>query len=317
MKKISFIIMLAGLCAAAAYGQSITVTSPNGGETWTTGTTQFITWSAAGVDGDVKIMLIKGADNLGNIANRVRARTGSFSWRVGTTLADGATYGAGANYRVQVQSRENAAVRDRSNGNFAIASGPFIRVIYPNGGERIGLPATLRIRWEASPSIASVKLMGKDPIQTYPVEAPVPNTGSFELALDESPLDGRQYKLRIEDAANPAVFDESDGVFELYHIGPPVIRVIKPIAGDHYIGTEYSILWERSGFDGQVKVELWQGGSKAGTIAERTQGTQRNWRIDSLPDWTVAAGDGYYIRISALHAAGVFADSARFRIVAR
>ena len=314
MKKIAVAFIVFVLWTVAAPCQPIIVSAPTGGEDWLIGSTQTITWTATGLGGNVKIILIKGTTSLGNIVDVVRANTGAYSWHVGDHLTNGATYSAGADYFIQVQSRDEWRYKDRNNQAFTISAPPSVQVVYPNGGERIGLPTTVRIRWTASPSIAHVKIIGKKPGDTYEVTPSTPNTGFYDLALDESPQDGLNYKIRVEDAAHPAVFDESNAAFELYHTGPAYINIIKPVGDTKYIGTEYYILWERGGFDLKVRVELWKGVHKVGTISSSTTDTQKNWRIDNLPDGAVTPGDDYFIKITALHASGCKASSAHFSI---
>jgi hypothetical protein len=90
----------------------ITVTSPNGGETWIKGTTQTITWTD-NISGNVKIRLLKGIA----VAVIIAASTpsnGSFDWTVPTSLADG------SNYKVEVRSLDDSSIRDRSDRSFTI-----------------------------------------------------------------------------------------------------------------------------------------------------------------------------------------------------
>ena len=65
---------------------SITVTSPNGGESWKRGTSHAITWSYMGSPGStVKIMLLKGGVEVGTIASSVPIGSGgkgSYTWPI-------------------------------------------------------------------------------------------------------------------------------------------------------------------------------------------------------------------------------------------
>ena len=60
---------------------SITVTSPNGGETWKVGETHNITWNATGVQ-TVNITLNFGASAKYSIVSNVPATNGSYSWTI-------------------------------------------------------------------------------------------------------------------------------------------------------------------------------------------------------------------------------------------
>jgi hypothetical protein len=96
----------------------ITVTSPNGGESWKRGTTHTISWDYAGTPGStVKIELLKG-DALYKVltpgTSIGRSNHGSYSWKLSATTA------LGTNYKIRVTSISNSVNRDTSNANFII-----------------------------------------------------------------------------------------------------------------------------------------------------------------------------------------------------
>ena len=93
---------------------SITVTSPNGGESWLRGTLHDITWDSAGdVGSDVRIELYKGgALNLkitGSTAN-----DGSYDWTVPLDQA------IDSDYMIKITSTSNPAFFDESDDYFSI-----------------------------------------------------------------------------------------------------------------------------------------------------------------------------------------------------
>jgi hypothetical protein len=70
---------------------TLTVTSPNGGETWPAGTTQTITWTQSGLTGNVVIDLFKGGvfhSNPGTAAANSRV----FSWNLPSGISPGSDY---------------------------------------------------------------------------------------------------------------------------------------------------------------------------------------------------------------------------------
>jgi hypothetical protein len=88
----------------------VTVTSPNGRETWTRGTTHLITWTD-NFAGNVVIRLFNGSQ----VAVIIAASTpsdGSFDWTIPTSLA------AGKNYKVEVSSLDDPGVKDQSDRTF-------------------------------------------------------------------------------------------------------------------------------------------------------------------------------------------------------
>ena len=95
---------------------SITVTSPNGGQTWQQGETHSITWTSTGVS-NVIIQLYKGAYYMvSNLAYSVPASAGSFSWTIPTTLTPG------SDYKVKIWDTPNYSIVDSSDNYFTISS---------------------------------------------------------------------------------------------------------------------------------------------------------------------------------------------------
>jgi len=98
----------------------VTVTTPNGGNTWKQGSTHTITWNYMGSPGSkVKIDLLKGG-----MLNRVinpstsigSAGSGSYSWKIASIQV------VGTNYKIRITSTSNAALTDTSDANFAISA---------------------------------------------------------------------------------------------------------------------------------------------------------------------------------------------------
>jgi parallel beta-helix repeat protein len=96
---------------------TITVTVPNGGESWARGTSHTITWTSSGLVGSsVKIELLK-ANSVVQTLSSSTPNDGSFaSWNISTGLV------TGTDYRIRVTSSSNAAITDTSGSNFAINS---------------------------------------------------------------------------------------------------------------------------------------------------------------------------------------------------
>ena len=108
--------------AAALVPATITVTSPNGGEAWTAGTSHAITWSSTGLADSVTIDLYKGgvySKTLGTAA----ATAGTFAW----TIASNET--AGTDYRVLVWQ---GSVSDDSDADFTVTAA--VRVDFNKDG---------------------------------------------------------------------------------------------------------------------------------------------------------------------------------------
>ena len=93
---------------------TLTVTSPNGGESWKRGTVHTITWSKSGNPGSyVKIELLKGGV-INKIITSSTANDGSYSWTISSTQT------AGTDYKIRITSTTYSSISDSSNSNFAI-----------------------------------------------------------------------------------------------------------------------------------------------------------------------------------------------------
>ncbi len=93
---------------------SLTLTAPNGGETWVIGSQQNILWSSQNV---AQVNLEYSTDNGANwiaIANSIPAAAGKYSWTIPNTPTTQA--------RVRITDAANSALRDASDAPFAIST---------------------------------------------------------------------------------------------------------------------------------------------------------------------------------------------------
>lgn len=92
---------------------SITVTAPNGSESWTTGTSQNITWTSANIDGLVKIEY---SNNSGSTYATSLAtgetNDGTYAWTIAQP--------ANTLSRIQITSENDTGIKDGSNADFSI-----------------------------------------------------------------------------------------------------------------------------------------------------------------------------------------------------
>ena len=111
---------------------SITVTSPNGGETWSVGSSHDITWTSTGTIADVKIEYSTDSGTSYTTVIASTANTGSYAWTVPGTLS--------TTCMVRVSDAADGDPLDASDAVFTIVS-PItdsITVTAPNGGGRTG-----------------------------------------------------------------------------------------------------------------------------------------------------------------------------------
>jgi len=107
-------------------GNQVTVTSPNGGESWAAGTTRNITWTD-NINENVMIDLYKGG-TFHSIISTSTSSDGTRNWSIPFTLE------SGTNYKVKISSVDDPGISDFSNSNFTIV-GNQVTVTTPDGGE--------------------------------------------------------------------------------------------------------------------------------------------------------------------------------------
>ena len=286
-----------------AVPSTITVISPNGGETLFRGAAVTITWGSTGnVGANVKILARKGTG-----AGVIAASTpndGAFDWTVP------AAFPTGTNFVLEISSVDNPGILDQSDNFFTVAgappSGGAITVLSPNGGESVLRGAVFPITWASTGDIgANVKIYVRKGSSGATVASSTPNDGHFDWAVPNYPL-GSNYVLEISSLADPNIKDVSDAFFTLTDTPPPgaTITVNAPNGGEIYApGDTVPITWSSTGTVGaDVRLDLYKGGAPVLAIAPATAN-------DGAFDWTIplaqAAGADYTIVISSISDPGV------------
>ncbi|MEK7872661.1 MAG: hypothetical protein AAB502_02235, partial [Chloroflexota bacterium] len=177
--------------ASANAAPALTVTSPNGGESWTIGSMATIAWSSSDVNGTVGIDLSRDGGQTWSSIVRRSPNDGSYTWNVKGP--------ATAQARVRVTSTSTPAASDASNANFAISdtngasnqnqaannaannAAPALTVTSPNGGERWTIGSMATIAWTSSGLDGSVGVdLSRDGGQTWiSIVRRSPNDGSY------------------------------------------------------------------------------------------------------------------------------------------
>ncbi|MEN3048582.1 MAG: Ig-like domain-containing protein [Candidatus Caldarchaeales archaeon] len=279
---------------------SITVVSPNGGETWTIGETRQIRWSSQNVAGNVDILL---------------SRDGGTTWTVlfGNTPNDGVqdwtvTGPSTSSAKVRVRSASDPSVYDDSDNVFTIRlEGPGITVLSPNGGETWEIGTTVMITWSSSQISGTVKIeISRDGGQTWTtIVRSTPNDGSHPWRVT-GPLTSNAL-IRITSNQNPSVSDTSDSTFSIVDTTPPSVRVVRPNGGESIRrGSTYTIRWSASDAGGVQRVEIYfsgDGGDNWQLIASLNGNPgSYGWRVEVDPT------DQALIRVTVYDYAGNYAS---------
>ena len=205
--------------ALVGLADSLTLTSPNGGESWKRGSIQTITWSFEGNPGtQLKILLLVGAITKRTLGSRVALGAGSFNWKVPLDMPKG------KNYRIRIISSQNAALSDSSDGPFSIAMAPagtFLALTSPMGGESWQQGTSHNITWNygGQPGAAVKILLLKSGIVDRVIAASIPSgeagAGSFPWSIPANLPRGSNYRVRVQSTTYPECRSQSARIFTI------------------------------------------------------------------------------------------------------
>ena len=199
-----------GLFTITSLPSSITVTVPNGGETWQRGTPHTVMWSYTGSPGSyVKIVLLKGGTEIGTISANTSIGSGgagSFTWNINPS---GST---GSDYKVKISSISQPTINDLSNNNFTLTpvpTTPRITVTSPNGNEtwQRGTPHKVTWSYTGIPgSMVKITLL-KAGVEVGTINASTSigssGAGSYTWPISSSGTTGSDYKVKVQSISQP------------------------------------------------------------------------------------------------------------------
>ena len=167
---------------------SIDVTYPNGGETLVRGQNYNITWTSAGVSGNVKVVILKAGQFLMNLAAN-DPNDGNYPFVPIATFSDG------HDYQIAVSNLDGSI--SNTGGYFSITSGS-IDVTYPNGGETLVRGQNYNITWTSAGVSGNVKVVILKAGQfLMNLAANDPNDGNYPFVPIATFSDGHDYQIAV------------------------------------------------------------------------------------------------------------------------
>ncbi|MCH7770437.1 MAG: T9SS type A sorting domain-containing protein [Bacteroidetes bacterium] len=273
---------------------NITVTSPNGGENWLTGSIQTITWTDD-IIGEVKIDLYK-SDTLYSSISPSTPSDGSFVWNIPGSIP------FGLDYKVKITSVVDAILFDLSNNDFTIFTGG-ITVISPNGGENWLAGTTQTLTWTDNIS-ENVKIeLFKGGVFHSLIINSTSSDGSKTWDIPFGTQSGLDYKVKITKIDDDSTYDFSDANFEITGF---TVTVNIPNGGEIWLDTEDHIIKWNSNLTGNVEIQLFKGGVFHSTIVSSTSNDGSfSWNIPGSTE----SGSGYKVQITSVNDGSIFDQS--------
>ena len=255
----------------------VTVTSPNGGENWQVGSSHDITWTSTSVS-NVKIEYsTNNGTNWTNVVSSISS-DGSYSWKIPNTPS--------TNCKVRVSDASNSSVNDQSNNVFTISTKPTptITVTSPNGGENWQVGSSHDITW-TSTSVTNVKIeySTNNGTNWTSIISSTSSDGSYSWTIPNT--QSTSCKVRISDASNSSVNDQSNNVFTISSQPNPKIIVTSPNGGENWqIGSSYNITWTSNDVS-NVKIEYStnNGSDWISLVSSTISDGSYNWTIPNTP----------------------------------
>ncbi|MCP5051045.1 MAG: hypothetical protein GY940_28030 [bacterium] len=254
---------------------TITVTAPNGGESWEAGTTQTITWTTTGTVGNVKIEYsTDGGSNWSNVTQST-TNDGTHLWTIPTNAAS-------TTCKVRIGEASDGDPTDDSDATFTITASslPSITVGSPNAGETLVSGTTHTIEWGSANGVGNVK-----------IEFSIDGGGSWTTIVSSTANDG-SYGWTVPTAESSSCLvriSETDGSpsdtsnsFFTITSKTPTITVTSPNGGETLVkGTVHGITWTSTGGVGNVKIEysLNNGGSWSTITGSTSNNGTYSWTV--------------------------------------
>jgi len=251
---------------------------------------------------NVKIELYKGTSLVQTIASGTE-NVGSYTWIVDSSLEDG------SDYKVKISCASALEVYGESDA-FTV-EGKSITITEPTSSTVWSQGDSVDIIWTSKGVISNVKIdLYKGSILKATIVSSTDNNGIFTWTeVDQSLEDSSDYKVRVSDAGESAIYAESDE----FKIEKRSITVTEPTSSNVWTqGQSADIIWTSTGAISDVKIDLYKGGTLKEIIASSTKddGTHIWTEVDpTLPD-----GSDYKVRVSCVSDSSVYDESDEFRI---
>jgi hypothetical protein len=293
-------------------GGSLKVTSPNGGQKWSTGKTYQIKWSKGTAGAKVKIQLLKDGKAYKWISKSTK-NDGKHTWKIPATVATASTY------KVKITSTSKKTVTDSSNKNFKITkaatSKPTISLsCTPSSASesRGKFTCTLSLSQSTTKSVkvglaySGTATAGTDYSGHYASRTIPKGKTSAKWKLTgkaDSETEGNETIIINVTSVTNATEQGTQKASLVLTDKTSAIKVTSPNGGESWkAGSTYEISWNKGNGGAYVKILLYKADEYHSTITRKTLNSGSGyWTISTA---ITAAGSNYKILVQS------FANSA-------
>lgn len=276
MKKTTILLALFSLFSLQITAQSITLTSPNGGQTWAGCTEQNITWTSSGTSDYYSLdYSTDNGSSWTSITSYYNTTSGSYSWNVPNTSS--------GNCLIRITDSNNSGTSDISDAVFTITSP--LTVTAPNGGEI----------WEGSTQ-ETITFNRNGTSNYFDLYYSTDAGSSWNQIGYNQYISGSSYNWNIPDApstqclvkitdhSNSCMTDISDALFEISEAASSV-TLTDPNGGEvWYAGEDYNITWTGNNTSDIYNLDYSiDNGVSWTSLASNYSGTSYSWTIPNTP----------------------------------
>jgi photosystem II stability/assembly factor-like uncharacterized protein len=285
--------------------ENISVGNPVASSQWKRRSRQLILWALnTSQNHNVNIDLYRGSVFVSRIASNYNG-DGMFDWNIPEDIQPDTTY------YIKVTNSSDVYLYGIS-AKFSILEEDYILVTSPADTSTWKRGTVKTIRWDSNvtDSIRIDLLNGNSYVHT--IAAKIANTGTFNWAIPDSLVYGRNYQVKVSSVKKPSLYDSSEPFFTIYELD--YIRLIYP--RPHSVwhkGLTYELFWQTN-VVGAVNLDLYRNNVLVAPIVHN-----RPSQLGSISyNWTVPAGitqdTTYTIRIRNLSNADIADTSSLFTI---
>ena len=308
MKRILILLTSLFLLSSSAWSAgTLKVTTPNGGQKWTTGKSYAVKWSKGNAGAKVKIQLLKSGKHYKWISKKTK-NDGKHRWKIPSTVATGSAY------KIKIVSVKNKKIFDTSNKAFKItkaASGGTLAVTTPNGGQKWTAGEKYTIKWSKGNAGSKVKIQLLKDGKTYKwISKRTANDGKHTWKIPTTVATASTYKVKITSRTKKTITDSSDSTFTITNVSDgdnDSLEVISPNGGESWKkGDVVRIKWGKGTVTSDVRLLLYKSGKRYKTITRSTKN-------DGLQLWSIptnlATSSAYKVRVQSKTNAKQYDDS--------